>query len=294
MNGNSGVMATLFVVVAMIMFAMGLGLVPDDFRRIFKQPKAVIVGLFSQLVVLPLLGFAIAAAFSLSAPLAVGIVLLTACPGGAHSNLFANLAKGDTALSVTLTAVSGLITVVSIPLLVRLATSVFAGEGEVVEMNIPQTMLQVGGAMIVPVGLGMLVRSRRPDLAPRLEGVFKFIAIFLLVLLVIGSVAKDPEKVAAAAAAVGGAVLMLNVSAMLIALIIARTQRLSIEQAITIVLEVGIQNSTLAVTLALGSLGSVVIGTPIIIYSLLVYFTGALVVVYGRRRSRASTPAEAA
>ena len=105
--------------IAMIMLAMGLGLVVDDFRRIFGKPRAVMIGLGAQIVLLPMLGFAVAFGFGLRPELAVGLVLLTTCPGGAHSNLYASFARADVALSVTLTAVSGFITILTIPPLVR-------------------------------------------------------------------------------------------------------------------------------------------------------------------------------
>jgi len=270
--------------VAMIMFAMGLGLVVDDFRRIFEKPRAVMIGLGAQLVLLQVLGFAVAFGFGLRPELAVGLVLLSACPGGAHSNLYASFARADVALSVTLTAVSGLVTIVTIPPLVRLATTLFATGGEVPELPIIDTTLRIFVVMAVPVALGMLIRARSERWAGRLERVVKGFAIVLLALIVVGSIARQSENVAEFAKQAGIPVLVLNLVAMLLGYWMAAGARLSRPQRRTITLEVGIQNGALAFALAAGLLDSVAVAIPAILYSILVYFTGAMVIADGRLR----------
>lgn len=271
--------------IAMIMFAMGLGLLVDDFRRVFDKPRAVLVGLGAQLLILPTLGFAVAFGFGLRPELAVGVVLLTACPGGAHSNIYASFAKADVALSVTLTAVSGFITILTIPPLVRMATTVFATGGEVPELPILDTSLRIFVVMAIPVLLGMLIRARSERWAGRLEKVVKGAAIVLLALIVVGSIARQSENVAEFAKQAGVPVLVLNVAAMLIGYALAAGARLSRPQRRTITLEVGIQNGALAFALAAGLLDSVAVAIPAILYSILVYFTGAVVIVDGRFRA---------
>ncbi|TFH32221.1 MAG: bile acid:sodium symporter family protein [Myxococcales bacterium] len=270
--------------IAMIMLAMGLGLVVDDFRRVFDKPRSVLVGLVSQIVLLPMLGFAVAFGFGLRPELAVGVVLLTACPGGAHSNLYASFARADVALSVTLTAVSGFITIVTIPPLVRLATAAFATGGEVPELPILDTSLRIFAVMAIPVVLGMLIRARTERWARRLEALVKGVAIVLLALIVIGSIARQSDDVAEFARQAGVPVLVLNVVAMLLGYGMAALARLSRPQRRTISLEVGIQNGALAFALAAGLLDSVAVAIPAILYSILVYFTGAVVIVDGRLR----------
>jgi BASS family bile acid:Na+ symporter len=281
---NVAVQYFLPFTIAMIMLAMGLGLVADDFRRIFEKPRAVVIGLGGQLVLLPALGFAVAFGFGLRPELAVGLVLLTACPGGAHSNLYASLARADVALSVTLTAVSGFITILTIPPLVRLATAVFATGGEVPKLPIIDTTIQIFTVMAIPVGLGMLIRVRSEHWAKRLEKVVKAFAVALLALIVVGSIARQSENVLEFARQAGVPVLVLNVVAMLIGYGIAAGARLSRPQRRTITLEVGIQNGALAFALAAGLLDSVVVAIPAILYSILVYFTGAAVIADGRIR----------
>ncbi len=268
----------------MIMLAMGLGLVLDDFRRVFDKPRAVMIGLGAQLVLLPSLGFAVAFGFGLRPELAVGLVLVAACPGGAHSNLFASFARADVALSVTLTAVSGLITIVTIPPLVRLATTLFATGGEVPELPIVDTMLRIFVVMAIPVALGMLIRARSERWAGRLEKGVKGVAIVLLALIVVGSIARQSENVVEFAQQAGIPVLVLNLVAMLLGYWLAAGASLPRPQRRTITLEVGIQNGALAFALAAGLLDSVAVAIPAILYSILVYFTGTLVIVDGRLR----------
>jgi len=281
---NVAVQYFLPFTIAMIMLAMGLGLVVDDFRRIFEKPRAVVVGLGAQLVLLPALGFGVAFGFDLRPELAVGVVLLTACPGGAHSNLYASLARADVALSVTLTAVSGFITILTIPPLVRLATTVFATGGEVAELPIIDTTVQIFFVMAVPVVLGMWIRAQSERWAGRLEKVVKVFAIVLLALIVVGSIARQSDNVLEFAKQAGVSVLVLNVVAMLVGYSVAVGAQLSRPQRRTITLEVGIQNGALAFALAAGLLESVAVAIPAILYSILVYFTGAVVIANGRLR----------
>jgi BASS family bile acid:Na+ symporter len=274
----------LIVSVSMIMLTMGLGLTREDFRRIAENPRAVLVGMVGQLLLLPALAFALGAAFVLPAPLAVGLVLIAACPGGAHSNLYASFAKGDTALSVSLTALSGVVTILTIPLWLGLAVRVFAAEGEVPPMPVATTMLQVFVVMGLPVALGMLVRARSERWAVRLERPIKLVATLLLLVIVLGSVAGRGDALAAAAKACGAAVLSLNLLGMLVGYGLARALRVSVPQQITITLEVGIQNGTLAFALGLALMhGEITVLPPSFLYSLLVYVTGAVVVVLGKR-----------
>ncbi|MGB5810733.1 MAG: bile acid:sodium symporter family protein [Polyangiales bacterium] len=275
--------------IAMIMLAMGLGLVGNDFRRVLEKPRGVIVGLAGQLVVLPALGFGVAWLFGLGPELAVGLVLVAACPGGAHSNLYASLARADVALSVTLTAVSGFVTIVTIPPLVRVATQVFATDGELPALPILDTMVQIFVVMAIPVLLGMWIRTRSDTWARRLERLVKGFAILLLALIVVGSVARQAGDVAGFVRQAGLPVLVLNVTAMVIGYGIAIATGLPAPQRRTVTLEVGIQNGALAFALAAGLLDSIVVAIPAILYSLLVYVTGAFVIVLGRLDTSEST-----
>ena len=141
-----------------IMLGMGLSLTFKDFRRVILYPKAIFVGLVNQLILLPLIGFGVASTLNLSPEIAVGIMILAACPGGPTSNLISHLAKGDLALSVTLTALSSLITILTIPFIVNFALSHFLEQGQLVELNILETIAQIFIIVVVPVTVGMLIR----------------------------------------------------------------------------------------------------------------------------------------
>ncbi len=284
---NEAQSAVYFVrmTVAFIMLAMGLGLSFDDFRRVFEDPRGVSVGLVAQMIGLPVFGLLCAAVFQLPPELAVGMVLLTACPGGAHSNLFSNLARGDTALSVTLTAVTGLLTIVTIPLWTSLALALFGTQEQAVSLPIGETMFEVLGIMAIPVALGMLIRWRFPIWAGYAEKAVKLTAVLLLILIVVGSVTRQPERVAELFGLAGVPVMVLNIGAMLAGWGIGKVGGLPPRQVLTVIIEVGIQNSALAVGLAMGLLGDAY-AVPAIIYSLFVYLTGAVVVIIGQRLDR--------
>jgi bile acid:Na+ symporter, BASS family len=274
-------MLFLNITLAMIMLALGLGLSVSDFGEIARKPRAAVAGLFGQLIVLPATAFMLCWSLGLHGPLAVGLVLISACPGGAHSNLFANLAGGDTALSVALTAVSGLAVLTTLPLWVGLGLHAFGGAGAV-SLPFGETVLQVLGLLGAPLGVGMAVRAKAPNLAAKLERWVKGIAVALLLVIVVGSVSKNAGNVAGFMVGVGGPVLALNVSTMMIGSMLASTAGLERPQRITIVLEVGVQNSVLAVGLGLGVLGDTAYAVPAIVYSLLVYATAGVFVLAAR------------
>ena len=274
-------MLFLNVTLALIMLALGLGLTVGDFAEVARQPRAGAVGLIGQLVLLPAVALGLAVAFDLSGPLAIGLVLIASCPGGAHSNLFANLAKGDTALSVALTAVSGLAVLVTLPLWMGLAIGMF-GEDAALSLPVGETIGQVVGLLGVPLGLGMLVRHRSEAWGKRLEPWVKGVAVLLLLVIVAGSVAKNAANVGGFVQQVGGPVVALNVGTMVLGGVLAGLAGLARPQTISVILEVGVQNSVLAVGLGMGVLGDVAYAIPAIVYSLLVYATAGVFLLGAR------------
>ena len=269
--------------IGVIMVAMGLGLTVADFKRVLAHPKAVLIGSINQLIVLPVVGFAVAFLFGLSAEFAVGLVLITACPGGPSSNLYSNLARGDTALSVTLTAVSGVATIVTIPLVTALALDVFMGADNDISMPVGDTMLRIVLVVGVPLAVGMLIRAKWTARALKAEPIVKGVAALLLGVLIVGAIMKRKEDVAANFAVLGVPVLLLSLSTIAIGAFSGLAFKLPKPQAITIGIEVGMQNAALAIGLALTSLGSEDIAFPAVIYGILAYFTCAVPLVIGRR-----------
>ena len=147
---------------AIIMFGMGLSLVVDDFSRLFTYPKSVLIGLCNQLVFLPLIGFSIILLFNLNSAMAIGIMILSVCPGGPTSNLITQVAKGNIGLSVTLTALASLITVFTIPIILSKAIAYFTGSTDVIiELPVIQTMLQILVITVIPVSIGMVIRKKK-------------------------------------------------------------------------------------------------------------------------------------
>jgi BASS family bile acid:Na+ symporter len=286
---ESGVLTQVILPLCLfiIMVGMGMSLVLADFSRVLLYPKAVILGLIGQLLILPLCGFFIAAFFVSDPVLALGIMLLAVCPGGTTSNMVTHLAKGDLALSITLTAVSSLFTFISIPLVMAFAFDYFSNETTHFELPILQT---IGGLFLItllPVSIGMLIRHFKQTFSVRMEPYLNRFAMVFLVVLIIGVGAKQHQVLIPALQQVGPSVFMLNVITMMIGFLIARRFRLSSAQTTSISLEVGIQNSTLAMLIATTLLHSPEMALPAAIYSLVMYITGGFVVGL-RYRSRSS------
>ncbi len=274
------------VALAVIMLGMGLSLVPDDFLRVAKYPKAALVGLISQLIVLPLIGFVIVKIIPMPNFIAVGLLILTLCPGGVTSNMISYFAKGDVALSVTLTALSSTITVFTIPIFTNLALRYFIGTTSAVVLPISTTMLQIFVLTLIPIGLGMLIKQLFPELARRLEKATNKIAIAFLILIISALIIREWSRLPGFIAQVGIGVVLLNISAMLTGFYIGKLFNLSMPQRISIAIEVGFQNGTLAIAVTAGLLNNPDMAIPAAIYSLFMYITGFLAIRYGRKYAR--------
>tara|TARA_B100001173_G_scaffold275391_1_gene255586 strand:- start:433 stop:1296 length:864 start_codon:yes stop_codon:yes gene_type:complete len=262
---------------AIIMFGMGLTLVVADFGRLFTYPKAVIVGLCNQLIFLPLIGFSIILLFDLSSSMAIGIMILALCPGGPTSNLITQVARGNIGLSVTLTALASLITVFTIPIILSKAITYFTGEtGVVIELPIVQTMLQILIITVIPVSIGMVIRKKNEGFALRMERPMRtastvlFVIIFLLVMI------ANKDLIVQAMKEVGLATLLLNLSTMALGYITARAFRIKGKSQISITIESGIQNGTLAFVIATTILNNVEMGLPTGAYSIWMFVTGGI------------------
>ena len=285
MSGEILKQLALPVALFAILFGMGLSLVPDDFRRVVLKPKAKIVGLFCQLLMLPAVAFALALLFRLPGELAVGLMVLAACPGGATSNVITHLAKGDTALSVSLTAVSSMVCVFTIPWIVGWSMNWFMGSGAAVALPFWKTLMQLTLVTILPILCGMAVRRTRPALALRMERPANLFALVFLVLIIAAAVAREKD-LAHQFAVAGPAAITLNIVMMLIGFAAGCLFGLPRDQRVTIAIETGIQNGTLALGITLGLLDSARIAMPSVVYCLFMFFTGGLMVaLFGKRRT---------
>ena len=274
----------------MIMFGMGLSLVTGDFRRVLKFPKAVAVGLVCQLFMLPLIGFAIVSMFPMASPeIAVGIVILALCPGGTTSNLMTYLARGDVALSISLTAVVSLITPFSIPILATVAMDQLMGAGQAIELPLGRTVAVLLAITVLPVGLGMAVRNKWTGFAIKAERPVKMLSVLFLVAIIAALIKQNSAILADAIAKTGIAALSLNIISMTMGFMIARLTGLVREQQITVGMEVGIQNGTTALLITGTLLANEAMTIGPAIYSLLMFGTGGAF-GYFANRLNPSTP----
>ncbi|MGC1167215.1 MAG: bile acid:sodium symporter family protein [Solirubrobacterales bacterium] len=256
---------------AVIMWSLGLTLTREDFRRVFTAPRGVAIGMLNLALISPLLAFAMAELFELPPELAVGLVLLGASPGGMMANMLTHLSRGDTALSVTMTAISSVCAAITVPLFLGLSTDHFGatGFGDVSMLGV---VLRVFAITIVPVTIGMELRRRRPGWVTHAYPRIRRISLSLFAVVVLGAIASEYDTVAENLADVAGAAFALNVAAMTLSFAIAKVARLDDRQSTAIALELGIHNSALAI--AVGASLSPELTIPAAVYSSFMLFTG--------------------
>ena len=271
----------------LIMMGMGLTLITNDFKRVLKYPKAVGIGLTNQLILLPIIGFALANIMPLRPEYAVGVMLLVLCPGGTTSNLFTYLAKGDVALSVTMTAIASVITVFTIPIVLSFSLIYFMGSGSEFELPVVKTVLTLVVLTIVPISIGMLIKRYAPKVADRSQVyVSRFGVIFLTFLvLFLGYVQRD--IIVDAFIATGPVSVLLNVSTMALGYYSSKWFGLNLAQRTSVTLEVGLQNSTLSIFMALTLLSNYDMSMMPAIYTLVMFLTaGILVRIFSARHNK--------
>jgi len=275
---QSSVLTAVFLPVALgiIMLGLGLSLTLADFKRVVVYPRAVLVGLLCQMLLLPALCYGIAVGFGLPPELAVGLMLLAASPGGATANFYSHLAHGDVALNITLTAVNSVLSLLSLPFIVNFALTAFMGEGKVIPLQFDK-VLQLFAIVLGPVSIGMAIRSRRPDLADRLERPLRITSAVLLLVIIAATIIKERAVIGEAFVSVGPAALCFNLASLLVGYSVPRLLRLDKRQSIAIGMEIGIHNGTLAIAIATtpALLNNSTMAIPPAIYSLIMFFTAA-------------------
>ena len=266
----------------LIMLGMGLSLTVGDFKRITQKPKALGVGLVNQLLLLPFIGFGLAVWLNLPPAIAIGLMVLAACPGGATSNLITHLAKGDIALSISLTTVASLITIFSIPFIVGYSLHYFSDVEQVVDLNALEMILQLFVIVLIPVGTGMLIRHKKTAFALRMDKPVRRASGLLLLLVTVSLIIKERDNIIPFFEQAGLAVVLLNGSTILLGFGSALLFRLSPGQRVSVMIESGIQNSALALTIATITLGDTIYTIVPAIYTLVMYASGFLMILYGR------------
>lgn len=262
---------------AIIMFGMGLSLVSGDFTRLFTYPKAVLVGLCNQLMFLPLIGFTIVVLFGLNPSMAIGVMIISICPGGPTSNLITQVSRGNIGLSVTLTALSSLITVFTIPILLSKFIAYFSGDTDVViQIPILETMLQILVITVIPVSIGMMIRKRREAFALRMEKPMRTASTVLFVIIFLIIIIANKDNLIQAMKEVGLPTLLLNLSTMGLGYLSAKLFGITGKSQISITIESGIQNGTLAFVIATTMLNNLEMGLPTGAYSIWMFLTGGI------------------
>lgn len=275
--------------IAIIMCGIGLHLAPADFRRVADFPRSVLVGVAGHYLLLPALGFAAAWAFRLPPELAVGLVLVAACPSGNMANTLTFLARGNVALAICLSLISALATFVSIPLFVGLAGDLFLGEARAVRVPVAETVRHLAGILLLPIASGMVLRARLPRLAAALRPWVGRFAVLLLLALIVGIGVTQRATLGEAARQAGPAALALGCAAIAGGYALGRLARLPARDVVTVSLEVGVQNGALAILIALSVLGSPTMAIPGALYGVLMYLPALAVVALGRRSAAAAS-----
>jgi BASS family bile acid:Na+ symporter len=286
---ESSVLTTSLLPVALgiVMLGLGLSLTIADFARVVRFPKAVLVGLFAQTVVLVAIAYLLARLADLPPELAVGLMLLAASPGGATANIYSHLAHGDVALNITLTAVNSLLALVTLPLIVDASLTHFLGQDQFVP---PPTrkIVEVAAIIVVPVVLGMALRAGLPRLAAALERPIRVFAVLVLAAVIMAAILAEWERLPGFIAAVGAVCLAFNLLSMAIGYGLPRVLALPRGQAIAISMEIGIHNGTLAIFIALNVLQNAAMSVPAAVYSIIMFVTASVFTAW-LNRSRATS-----
>ena len=268
---------------AFIMFALGLGLTSADFLRVAKQPRDFFVGAFSQIILLPIIAFLLVKIWQLSPELAIGVMIIAAAPGGVTSNLLTSFAKGDVALSISLTAIISLLCVITIPFIIFTSAKLLNNLNMIQDISLLKISRDMFLIVTVPVILGMLVKKFTPTISLKFEPVAKKISIILFVLVLAGAIAAERENVVSYFAQAGLITLALNIIMMIVAFYVAHLLASGKEQKKCITIECGLQNGTLAIFVATSIFGGGIYVIPAATYSLIMFATSLVFVFFVRK-----------
>jgi BASS family bile acid:Na+ symporter len=285
------------VALGIIMLGLGLSLTPEDFRRVGRHPRAVVVALACQLLLLPLVCFGLVTAFDLDPLLAVGMLLLAASPGGTSANLYSHLFRGDVALNVSLTAINSVVAIGTLPLITNLAIAHYGLDDEV-SLQL-RKVVEVFVVVLAPVLVGMLVRHRAPALAARADRPVRAASAGILLVLVLGILASTGSDAGDYLRQVGAPATLFCVLSLVVGFVVPRAVGLTPAQAVASSFEIGVHNATLAIYVAVEVLNDTAISVPGAVYGLLMFplaalwgllLTRRLLPAEGRRRAGTRTP----
>ena len=273
---DSGIITILLpLALAIIMVGLGLELTLKDFARISKHPKAVLIALFCQLIILVGIAFALCKIFALPPLLAVGLMLLAASPGGSTANLFSYLFQGDLALNITLTAINSVIAAITLPLIINFSIGHFMQESAQISLQLGK-ILQVFGIIIIPVAIGMFIRHYAPNLTHKLNKPLRIFAVCFLILIIIGAIYSERTNIMQYLTQVGVATALFCLCSLFIGYYVPRLLGINSAQARACAFEIGIHNSTLAMTIALTLIANSTVAMPAAVYSIFMYIFAAI------------------
>ena len=279
------------IALAVILFSLGMSLTVDDFRRVVVYPRGISIGILNLAILSPLLAFGIAELFDLKPAMAVGLVLLGASPGGTMANLLTHLARGDTALSISITGISSVASAITVPLFLSLSIDHFGAVGLEDDVSMLGVVARVLAITVVPLALGMRLRARRPSRIAEIQPRFQRIAFILFLGIVVGVVIAENERVFENLDAVLAAAVALNLAAMAISFTIARLARLDDRQSTAIAIELGVHNTALAIAVAATIDTELTI--PAAVYASFMFVSAGLFARLMYRRNDAEAPAGA-
>ncbi|MEU0879352.1 bile acid:sodium symporter family protein [Lentzea sp. NPDC005914] len=260
---------------ALVMFGLGLTLTVADFARVAKYPKAAVIALVCQVVVLPAICLGLVLAFGLEGVLAVGMMLLVASPGGTSANLFSHLAGGDVALNITLTAINSVLAVFTLPVVVGLSMAHFLADDAAVGLQ-PAKFVQVFAIVLVPVAIGMVVRNRYQAWALRMNDPVRIASVVVLVLVIIAAIAQAYRQLLDNIGTLGPVALLLSILSLLVGYYVPKAFGVERGQAVASAMEIGIHNATIAITLALTVLNDETMAIAPAVYGVLMYVPAAV------------------
>jgi bile acid:Na+ symporter, BASS family len=287
-SAMDSVLAQVFLPIALgiVMLGLGLGLTVADFKRVVVFPKAVLVALVCQVLLLPVICYGLVLAFDLPPVLAVGMMLLAASPGGTTANLYSHLFGGNVALNVTLTAVNSVLAVFTLPIVVNLSLDHFmSGTGQIgLQFD---KVLQVFAIVLIPVALGMLVRAKWQAFAQRMQRPVRILSVVVLVVVIAGTIINERENVATYFADAGLVALAFNLISLTLGYLAPRLAKVDKPESVAAAMEIGIHNGTLAIVIATTLLDNTQIAVPAAVYSIIMFFTAAAFGYLVRPRSSA-------
>jgi len=268
---------------AFIMFALGLGLTGADFLRVIKQPRDFFLGVFSQIILLPIIAFILVKLWPISPELAIGVMIIAAAPGGVTSNILTSFARGDVALSISLTAIISLLSVITVPFIIL--TSITLIENSGLDPNISLIGMAINMFLIVtvPVIIGMTFRKFASNVAIKFEPIAKKISAVLFIIVLLGAILAEKDNIVSYFAQAGLITLALNLLMMVAAYYIAQLLASGVQQKKCITIECGLQNGTLAIFVATSIFGGGIYVIPAATYSLIMFAT-SLIFIYLVRR----------